>query len=225
MAGSPSHSVRDIQEPPRSWVGVCADPRTVHHGAVPELARASSGWGNTVVNQSDLEQPPRKRQRRRGGAGPEANRTSVRLKRQVKSEMSFPPCETSFFCSSVASCGRHVANVRRSGSKRLTYCFDRPRMRTLGSLTTLPETPVVRNARQPFVYDDRYRRSEPCDRQAFLRCNSFNSKNAFRARNAPSRFHPQIGSKASAANAEHEEAHGINCRTRHAAKAAAHAEL
>jgi hypothetical protein len=75
-------------------------------------------------------------------------------------------------------------------------------MRTLGSLTTLPETPVVRNARQPFVYDDRYRRSEPCDRQAFLRCNSFNSKNAFRARNAPSRFHPQIGSKASAANAE-----------------------
>lgn len=47
MAGSPSHSVRDIQEPPRSWVGVCIRARTVQTGAVPELVRASIGWGNT----------------------------------------------------------------------------------------------------------------------------------------------------------------------------------
>lgn len=45
--------------------------------------------------------------------------------------------------------------MRRASSKRLTYCFDRLRMRTLGSLPAVPETPVVRNARQLFLSDDR----------------------------------------------------------------------
>ena len=146
MAGSPSHSVRDIQEPPRSWVGVCIRARTVQTGAVPELVRASLGWGNTrSINRISSSR------RANGSAveeGLDRRRQSHERPAQAagKSEMSFPPCETSFLCSSVASCGRHVANVRRAGSKRLTYCFDRPRMRTLGSLTTVPETPVVRNA-------------------------------------------------------------------------------
>jgi hypothetical protein len=107
-----------------------------------------------VVDQLGIEQPLPNRSAVDGGVGPEANRASVRLWRQVKSEMSFPPGNVLRLLV-----GRimqpHGATVRRAKSRRLTYCFDRPRMRTLGSLPAMPETPVVRNARQRVASDDR----------------------------------------------------------------------
>ena len=196
MAGSPSHSVRDIQEPPRSWVGVCIRARTVQTGAVPELVRASLGWGNTrSINRISSNR------RANGSAveeGLDRRRQSHERPAQAagKSEMSFPPCETFFVSRSAASCGCTLPSVRRADSKRLTYCFDRPRMRTLGSLTTVPERPVVRNARQPFSYDDRYHRANPLDRRTFFCCICSNSDNAFRARNARSRCHRSPKKKA-----------------------------
>jgi hypothetical protein len=91
MAGSPSHSVRDIQEPPRSWVGVCTGSRTVPYSGRTRADVCLFRLGQYVVDQLDIEQPLRNRSAVDGGVGPEANRVSVRLERQVKSELSVPP--------------------------------------------------------------------------------------------------------------------------------------
>ena len=146
MAGSPSHSVRDIQEPPRSWVGVCTKARTVHTGAVPELVRASLGWGNTrSINRISSSR------RAKGSAveeGLDRRRQSHERPAQAAGEIRdvLPPLRDVFPQPIRRILRLHVASVRKADSKRLTYCFDRPRMRTLGSLTTVPERPVVRNA-------------------------------------------------------------------------------
>lgn len=190
MAGSPSHSVRDIQEPPRSWVGVCTKARTVQTGAVPELVRASMGWGNTrSINRISSS---RRANCSAVEEGLDRRRQSHERPAQAAGEIRdvLPPLRD-VFCQPIRRILRlHVASVRRADSKRLTYCFDRPRMRTLGSLTTVPERPVVRNARQPFSYDDRYWWLNPSRRRACVCCMCFNSHNAFRARNARSRCHP-----------------------------------
>src|SRR5262249_27658135 len=75
------------------------------------------------------------------GAGPEAHRASLRLLRQVESELSFPPSGLLGLLRRPRPSGLTGRTVRRSKSKRLTYCFDRPRVRTLGSLPAVPETP------------------------------------------------------------------------------------
>jgi hypothetical protein len=218
MAGSPSHSVRDIQEPPRSWVGVCAGPRTVLHSGRTRADAASSGWGNTWSINRQFRAAAAQSQRRRWGVGPEANRASVRLRRQVRSEMSFPPCETSVLGSWAASCDLAVP-PRRAKSRRLTYCFDRLRMRTLGSLTTVPETPVVRNARQPFVSDDCFPRCDWPARHVRSVCAPLPSgHHASRATNSPA-VENEPGENVRAGSGNRERL-GSCCRTGMPARAA-----
>ena len=159
MAGSPSHSVRDIQEPPRSWVGVRNDPRGYPRGAPARPAARLICQARAIRRRDSPSNKRCARQNcRPGGKGPEAHRASVRLKRQVESELSVPP-RTSLVGSSAASCDFTGGPCDEPAEKRLTYCFDSLRMRTLGSLPAVPETPVVRNARQLFLSDDRRHRS------------------------------------------------------------------
>jgi hypothetical protein len=162
MAGSPSHSVRDIQEPPRSWVGVCTGSRTV-----PNSGRTRADVClfrlQYVVDQLGIEQPLRNRSAVDGGGTGGQSRERPALA-AGESEMSFPPGNV--LRSLVGRIMQpHGATVRRAKSRRLTYCFDRLRMRTLGSLPAVPETPVVRNARQPVASDDRFHRRAPAIRQ------------------------------------------------------------
>jgi hypothetical protein len=157
MVGSPSHSVRDIQEPPRSWVGVATNRARFPKEGPPARPAARLICQARAIRRRDRPSNKRcaRQNCRRGGHGPTARRASVRLLRQVESELSVPP--RTLLRQLIGRILRpHGATVRRASSKRLTYCFDRLRMRTLGSLPAVPETPVVRNARQLFLSDDRH---------------------------------------------------------------------
>jgi hypothetical protein len=80
-------------------------------------------------------------------------------------------------------------------------------MRTLGSLTTVPETPVVRNARQPFVSDDPFPRRNRSGRNERRPTFRFHRNTALRARrissvkNRAEKMHP--AGKRKSAEAQH----------------------
>lgn len=70
--------------------------------------RAMFQAGKFVIEQSNADQPLPIHSAVDAGAGPEANRASVPLWRKVKSELSVPPCETSFLNLSTASLRPHA---------------------------------------------------------------------------------------------------------------------
>jgi hypothetical protein len=73
--------------------------------------------------------------------------------------------------------------VRWAKSRRLTYCFDRFAMRTLGSLAAVPERPVVRNAMQIGTHvDGVLRTTVACGSRA----NRFSPRSAATESRAPS---------------------------------------
>jgi hypothetical protein len=207
MAGSPSHSVRDIQEPPRSWVGVCAAPRTVlysgrtRNGAC--LFRLGQYCGRSIRNRAAATQSQRRR--RRDGTGGQSLERPAQAAGEIR--IVLPPLRDVCLLLIGRFMRPHGATVRRAKSRRLTYCFDRLRMRTLGSLTTVPETPVVRNARQPFVSDDPFPRRNRSGRNERRPTFRFHRNTALRARrissvkNRAEKMHP--AGKRKSAEAQH----------------------
>jgi hypothetical protein len=207
MAGSPSHSVRDIQEPPRSWVGVCAAPRTVlysgrtRNGAC--LFRLGQYCGRSIRNRAAATQSQRRR--RRGGTGGQSLERPAQAAGEIR--IVLPPLRDVCLLLIGRFMRPHGATVRRAKSRRLTYCFDRLRMRTLGSLTTVPETPVVRNARQPFVSDDPFPRRNRSGRNERRPTFRFHRNSALCARrissvkNRAEKVHP--AGKRKSAEAQH----------------------